>query len=287
MDQVGVVAARSVVAFFALLLMARLMGKQQISQLTYFDYIVGITIGDIAGFMSIELRESLPIGLTALVVWTALPIAMSYVSLKSTSARKLLEGEPSVVIKNGKVQEKALAKARYSIDDLMVQLRDRGVFNLADVAYAILEPNGALTVLRKSEKEAVTPQQLGLTVPAAGMPTVVIEDGQIRYGALQQAGYTAAWLLGELEKQGVRKVQDVVVAQVDASGKLYVDRRQDAQPPKPPQVGAQVQAALQQVAADLEQFALDTDDEVARSRYLQDAVRARRVLERLRPFLGA
>ncbi|NPV27299.1 MAG: DUF421 domain-containing protein [Firmicutes bacterium] len=214
-------------AFISILVYARILGKEQVGQLTVYDYITGITFGDLAAMIAIGGTEKIWQHLWALTVFVALAFSAAFITEKSRPLRKLIEGEPTVVIHNGKILEDNMRRMRYSVDNLMTQLRDKNIFNIADVEYAILETNGSLSVLPKSQHRPVTPQDLQLPTQYEGVPTELVVDGQVIYPNLQQLNLDEQWLIAELQKQGFNSVRDVVYASLDASGKLYIDQRRD------------------------------------------------------------
>lgn len=228
MPLVGVVVIRSFIAFFVLLLLARLMGKTQISQLSFFDYIVGITVGSIAAVMSVDTTIQAVNCAVALLVWAGLAVAMDSLVLKSLPARKLIEGEPTVVIRNGKLMEEAMARSHYSVSELMTQLRQHQVFDLARVQEAILETDGKLSVLTKPEESSPTRKDLNIgTASMGGEPVILVVDGNIAHHRLKERKLDENWLMEHLKARGVSRVDDVMVAQLGTTGELYVDTRAD------------------------------------------------------------
>lgn len=207
----------------------RLMGKQQMSELTFFDYIVGITIGSIAATLSVQLNQNTTATLAGLGVWSILPIMLAYFSMKHVWVRKLVEGEATVVIENGKILETQLAKIRLSIDDLLAQLRAKNIFNIADVEFALFETCGKLSIQLKSQKQPLTPGDLNLPTKYTGLPTTLIEDGQVLIDALKSLRLTKAWLQFQLGKQNIKDLSQVSLAQLDTTGNLYVDLKGDQQ----------------------------------------------------------
>lgn len=222
-----VVVIRSIVSFFFLLVLVRLMGKQQISELTFFDYVVGITIGSIASTISVEVNQNAIATLTGLTVWAILAFSLAAISLKSVWVRKVVEGEATVVVENGKILEKNLKKIRLSIDDLISQLRVQGVFNLTDVEFAMFETNGKLSVQKKSQKQPVTPADLNIPTGYDGLPTTLISDGVLLKDALKALNLSQAWLQYQLDKQNIKDITEVSLAQLDTKGNLYVDLQGD------------------------------------------------------------
>jgi len=228
MNVFGEVLYQTILAFFAILIYARVLGKQQVAQLTFYDYINGITFGSIAGALAADTDPTKTLAhLTALTLFAALTFGASYLSLKSRPARKLLEGEPTIVVHNGKILEENMAKMRYNLDDLWMQLRDKNVFNLADVEFAISEPNGALSVLLKTQKQPVTPETLGIPTQYQGISSELIVDGQIIEQNLKQNNLDPVWLQNQLRQQGIQDPKEVAYAALDTGGNLYVDRKQD------------------------------------------------------------
>jgi uncharacterized membrane protein YcaP (DUF421 family) len=222
-----VVIIRSVISFFALLLLVRLIGKQQVAQLTFFDYVVGITIGSIASTLSVQVNENTTATLAGMGVWAALAILLAYLGMHNVWVRKVIEGEATVVIENGKILEKNLLRIRISIDELISELRTQGVFNISDVEFAMFEPGGKISIQKKSSKQPVTPEDLNLTTKYNGLPTNLIMDGILLTDALQSLKLSRAWLQHQLNKQKIIDISDISLAQLDTMGNLFVDLKGD------------------------------------------------------------
>lgn len=227
MSIILVVLIRSFISFCALLLLVRLMGKQQVAELTFFDYVVGITIGSIASTLSVSVNQNTLATLAGMALWTFLPILLGYLSLHNVWIRKVVEGEGTVVIENGKILEDNLRKIRITIDDLISQLRTKGVFNITDVEFALFESNGKLSLQKKSQKRPVTPGDLVMKTSYEGLPTILIEDGIVLTDALSSLKLSRGWLQYQLEKVNIPDVKQVSLAQLDTEGNLYVDLQGD------------------------------------------------------------
>lgn len=221
------IALQTVLSFFSVLLLARILEKEQLSHLTYYEYVTGITLGSLAAGLAIDTVVPPGAVLLALVIYAGLTYLMGYVSLKSRVARKLLEGEPTIVIQNGKIMEENMKRLRYNVDDLLVQLREKGYFNISDVEFAILEPHGKLSVLPKSSKKPVTREDLQIPCGYEGITTELIVDGEVIYQNLKQNNLDEAWLIDQLRKQGINSPKEVLYAGLDTQGNLYVDRKRD------------------------------------------------------------
>ncbi|PKM88097.1 MAG: hypothetical protein CVU87_08255 [Firmicutes bacterium HGW-Firmicutes-12] len=223
MSIILVVVIRSIISFFSLLILTRIMGKQQVAELTFFDYVVGITIGSIASTLSVQVNQNTIATLAGMGVWTILPIMLAYLSLHNIWIRKVVEGEGTVLIENGNIIEKNLGKVRITIDDLLSQMRTQGVFDITDVEFAIIESNGRLSLQKKSQKRPVTPSDLNLSTMYEGLPTNLIEDGILLVDAIESLKLSKAWLYHQLDKVNIQDIKLISLAQLDTKGVLYVD----------------------------------------------------------------
>ena len=216
---------RTTLGFAILLLLTRLLGKKQLSQLTVFTYITGIALGSMAAEMVLNNDVHIINGVIALTLWSVLVFIIEWIALKSAAARVLLDGEPAIVIKNGLILENVLKKQRLNMDDLTMQLRLNQVFSVADVEYAILEPNGALTVMKKSGKNSVTKEDMKIPSAPTGMPAEIITDGKVVEKNLLELGFSRQQLNDELQRQGIADIKNVLYAELQADRSLYVQRR--------------------------------------------------------------
>lgn len=215
---------RTIGAFIALLVLARFLGRKQLSQLTYFHYITGIAFGSIAAEMAGQTDVKFMNGLVSLIVWAVLTLLASYISLKSPRGRLLLDGQPAIVVRDGILLEKEMRKLRLHLDDLMMMLREQSIFSIQDVHYAILESNGELSVLKKIQQQEATKQDVQAPVPIPKyMPSEIISDGKVVEKNLVELNLTEEWVLKELKKKGIQSVEQVFFAQLQTDGSLYVD----------------------------------------------------------------
>lgn len=221
-----IVFLRGIFAFFSLLILTHFMGKKQISQLTFFDYITGITIGSIAASLTVDLSTQAIPTWTGLLTWTLGTMVLGIITVHSRNWRKRIDGEPTVVIQNGQILESNLEQLNYSIDDLRAQLREANAFNIADVEFAVLEPNGKLSVQMKSQLQPLTPADLQIPTAYKGLATELIMDGHIIGPNLKQLNLSEKWLREQIEGRNHR-IEDVYYAEIDTQGNLYVDLRDD------------------------------------------------------------
>ncbi|ABO50655.1 protein of unknown function DUF421 [Desulforamulus reducens MI-1] len=227
MSPIWEIALRSIGAFFALLVITRIVGKEQLGQLTVSDFANAIAIGSIAASMATDHKENVNYYIIGIIIFGSLTYLTNLISLKYRPARKMLEGEPTVMIHNGKVLEKNMSKERYSMDNLTMQLREKNIFNIADVEFAVLEPNGRLSVLLKSNKQPLTASDLKISTNYIGIPSELIVDGKLIKQNLTQNNLSEQWLMDQLKKQGIHNVNEVTYASLDTSGNLFVDKKQD------------------------------------------------------------
>lgn len=278
------VTLRSLLTFAVMLMFTRLLGKRQITQLTYFEYITGITLGSLAAYAALEESIHWLYPLLAIAVWTLASLGAELLTLKSKTARNLIEGKGTVIIKDGKILEDNLHKERYTTDELLSQLRQKNVFRAADVEFAVLETTGNLSVLLKREHQPITPTRLGVEVPNVQEPQTVIMDGKLLDEPLATIGLNREWLHTELEKIGVT-LDNVYLAQVDGYGQLYVDLYDDELQVPAPSSLALLWTNLKKIQADLELFALSTSNSSAKGMY-QNAAKSLQVqLAKLEPYL--
>lgn len=226
MDQLFLVIWKSILIFALLGILTRLVGRKLLAQMSYFDFVVGITIGSISGSYVVQAVKGTWI-LIAPVLLAACTIAFDYAHLRSLRLRKLATGEPVIIMQNGNILEKNMKKARYHLDDLEMQLRDKDVFDFAEVEFAVLEPHGQLSVLKKSQFQPITPKDMNQSPPYKGLSTELIKDGDILEQNLQQLNLTKEWLMQQLKSRNIENIKDVVYASVNTDKVLYTSIRQD------------------------------------------------------------
>lgn len=224
---------KSLIAIAVLYLLARLMGKKQVSQLTFFDYVVGISIGSIAAAFAVDPSVNYIEGIAGMAVFAVFPLALSYISMKHYGARKLLDGKPIILIQDGKIMEKALKKSKINVNDLLEECRQKDAFDIADVAYAVFEASGKVSVLKKAPAQPPTRRDMKISIGAEGLCTNIIVDGHVLCNNLQLLGKDAAWLDEELKKQGAPAPEDILHCYIDAANRIHIDRKNRDPAPTP------------------------------------------------------
>ena len=219
---------RTTISFVVLLLLARLLGKKQLSQLTFFHYITGITIGSTAADIASQKETPFIDGLISLIWWTILTIIATKITLNSTKMRDILDGSSTVIIKNGEISVQALKTSKLHMDDLLMLLREQSVFSIQDVHYAILETNGQLSILKKPAQQSATKQdaKADVSIPPH-IPIEVIADGHIVWNTMEELNLTEEWLMKKLKKKDIENVEEVFYAQLQPNGSLYICTREE------------------------------------------------------------
>lgn len=214
---------QTVVSFIVLLALTRLLGKQQVSQLTYYEYLNGITIGSIAANMATDEFANTGEHLTGLVVYGLLTLAVSYSTVKNRKIRKMLAGEPVIVVQDGKILEDNLRKMHMDLDELTMQMRTAGVFDYKELELGIIEQSGQLSILKKPKYQEATQEDVGKKQKSKGLAVEVIIDGQIIYQNLECMGHDGRWLVDQLHQRKIKSVSDVFFATVNKQGELEID----------------------------------------------------------------
>ncbi|KGN01202.1 membrane protein [Clostridium novyi A str. 4570] len=226
MNEGLVVVVRGIIGFFTLLIFARLLGKQLISELTLFDYIIGITIGSTASSLTTDLTSRAWPHWVGITIWVVLAVIFQFITLKSKPASDYIDDKPTVIMLDGQILESAMGKRRYRIEDLLAQLRSKNIFNLNEVKFALLEKDGTLSVLKKSEYNNVTLKDLNIPTSPANPSFEIIYDGVIIEKNLQNANTNVEWLKEQLKLRNL-KVSDVFLASLCPPDNLYIDLYKD------------------------------------------------------------
>lgn len=216
-----VVLGRVVTVIPLLVIMTLLMGKRHVGELRLFDFIIAVTIGAVAGADIADPTVRHGPTAFAIVLLALLHLTVTHGILKNRVFAHLVSLEPIIVMKNGQVLKSHLQRARMPLDTLLELLREKGVFDLNKVEFAIIEPDGKLSVLKKSQYQTVTPGDLKIQTDYKGMAIPLVVEGQPFKKGLLAAGLEETWLVGELEKQGL-EVEEVFFAELNSDGSLHI-----------------------------------------------------------------
>lgn len=276
---------RTILFVITLFAITKIGGKKQLAELSFFEYVSGITIGSIAGEVIMGLDGNMFHGVLAILIFGGFTYFVDVLSIKSKSFRDIIEGKATVLIKDGKILEENMKKEKYTIDELNSLLRQKNVFKTADVEFAVLEPRGDLSILLKREMQPITPKDLNLKVAPEKEAQTVIMDGQVLNDQLTAAGKNRGWLDIELANLGVT-LENVFLAQVDSYGNLTIDTYDDQLQVPSPQPRQLLLAMMKKCQGDLELFALETNDDEAKQMYDRNAKKLQSAINRVKPFLN-
>lgn len=216
---------RSILIYIFVLIVMRLMGKREIGQLQPFELVISIMIADLA---SIPMTDSgIPIsnGIVAILGLLVMHLTISIINIKSIKAREIICGKPRILIYRGKIDEKALKKERFTINELQERLRGNNVVNLGDVEYAILETNGEITVIQKPEKRNTIPEDFNIIPEYEGIPYDLIIDGKIMDKNLKVIGKDKKWLIKQVEKFKM-KPEEALIVTIDGKGQIFCQKKE-------------------------------------------------------------
>jgi uncharacterized membrane protein YcaP (DUF421 family) len=274
---------RSFFVVIILFTISKLLGKKKIGELGLFEFLSGIAIAGISTVVILGNEMFLKGAISIFIIFIVL-LLIDVIAIKSKSFHDFVKGTSTTFIKDGKVLEDNLKKERYTADELFSALRQKNIFNIADVEYAQLEASGDLSVLPKKESIPVTPKDMKIPTANAKEPYTVIMDGQILDEDLGKTGKTRQWLNVELEKLGVL-LENVYIGQVDSYGELTVDVYDDTLNIASPQERPLLMAMLKKSQADLELYSLSTDCDKAKEMYKRNGEKMKNLVKKLEPFL--
>jgi uncharacterized membrane protein YcaP (DUF421 family) len=216
---------RALISLITLFLITKLIGKKQVSQLSLFDYVIGISIGNFAAEMIINLESEEIYGIIAVIIFGVIAYLVSILTMKSITLRRFFSGEPTILIQNGKIIKSSLKKTRFDLNDLLEVLRCKGYFDISQVEYALMEANGEVSVLPKVEYRPVTTKDLNIKPNKEDLVANVIIDRKIMPQALENMNKSKAWLMHELEVKGI-SLEDVLLATLDSNEKLIIYKQE-------------------------------------------------------------
>ena len=216
---------RAIIIYIFVLLIMRLMGKREIGQLQPFELAISIMIADLASIPMTDTGVPISNGIIPILGLLVMHLVISVVNLKSIKAREIICGKPRILIYRGKIDEKALKKERFTINELEERLRGNNVVNLCDVEYAILETSGNITVIQKPEKRNTIPEDFNIVPDYEGISYDLVVDGKIMDENLKKLGKNYQWLKKQVEKFNIRPEEALVVT-IDAKGQIFCQEKE-------------------------------------------------------------
>jgi uncharacterized membrane protein YcaP (DUF421 family) len=216
------VALRSFAALLTLFFLTKLLGKKQISQLSVFEYIIGISIGSVAAEMSIDTNIPYANGIVAMAVYASTVFILSSLTLKSMTIRRFFAGTPTILLQNGKINIKGLKKCLLDVNDFLEECRSKGYFDLSELEYAIMETSGKISFLPKSEHRPLKAMDIEIKPPYDALLANVIIDGKVMKKNLQLVNKSESWLMNELKKQGYNVLDNILLVTLDVNNNINV-----------------------------------------------------------------
>ena len=216
---------RSIVLYIIVLIVMRLMGKREIGQLQPFELAISIMIADLASIPMTDTGVPIFNGIIPILGLLIMHLIISVINLKSSKAREIICGKPSILIYRGKINEKNLKKERFTINELEERLRGNNVINLGDVEYAILETSGQVTVIQKPNKRNTIPEDFNITPEYEGIPYDLVIDGEVMEKNLEAIGKNYNWLKKQVEKFDI-KPEDALVVTIDGKGQIFCQKKE-------------------------------------------------------------
>lgn len=213
---------RTILVLVILFFITKMMGKKQISELNFFDYVVGITIGSIAADISLDIEKDMIAGIAALFIYGFISYIISFVSIKSILARRFFIGVPTVLVEKGKIIESGLKKSKIDVNDLLMEARENGYFNLDEIDYALMEVNGNISFLPKEKDKPVTKKDMKIKCSNEGLTVNAIIDSKYMVNNMKAINKDKEWLDHELKVNGYDNYDNILLATIDNNYKVTI-----------------------------------------------------------------
>lgn len=223
----AIIFIRTLILYFTILISMRIMGKRQLGELELSEFIVAALVADLAATPLQEIGTPLLNGLIPILTLFCLEIIIAGISMRSIKARRFVFGNPEILIENGRIDGEKMRKNRFTIDELMQELRQQGITDLTEIEYAILETNGKLSVILKKDSAPVTPKTMNIPAESDGYTHIIINDGRVLDNNLKLLGRDRGWLKKELKNNNVSSQSEVYLLTLSETGKVYLQRKEE------------------------------------------------------------
>ena len=217
----AIVLVRTLIIYFALLLTMRLLGKRQLGEMELSEFVVAALIADLASHPLQDMGIPLLNGLIPILVLFCCEVLIAGLSLRHIRLRSLIFGKPSLLIVRGSILQQEMFRNRFTVDELMQELRSQGIADLSIIEYGILETNGKLNVILAPAERPATAAQLGLKPSEGGYPSILISDGRVLEANLRHLGFDLTWLQKRLRENGASSPREVFLMTATPSGRIY------------------------------------------------------------------
>ena len=221
MNEITNVILRTIFIIIIIFILFKLMGKKQVSQMSMFDYITGITIGSIAADISLDIEKNIQLGIVCLLIYCLIDILISYLNLKSIKLRYFFEGKEVPLITNGKINKENMKKNKITINNLQTEARLMGYFDLFEINNAILEPSGMISFEPFDKVKPATKKDIGIKSTNKGLVYNLIIDGEIVKDNLEHTKKTEKWLKNQIKQKG-KNIEDILLLTIDETEKINI-----------------------------------------------------------------
>ena len=222
----AIIFVRTVILYFAILISMRIMGKRQLGEMEISEFIVAALIADLAATPLQDIGIPLLNGLVPIIIMFCFEIIIAGLNMRSVKLRKLTYGRPEIIIRNGRIIREAMQKNRFTLDELMQELRAQGLTDTAQVEYAVLETNGQLSIILKSGNQPATASQMGVVGDDVSYAHIIINEGRILDNNLELLGRDRRWLSNELKRQNFRSADEVYILTLSESGRVFCQAKE-------------------------------------------------------------
>ena len=212
---------RTIILYLLIIAGVRLMGKRQVGELEPSELVLALIIADLAAVPMQDFGIPLLSGIIPILTLLCITMILSVLTMKSVKFRAIICGRPSIIVENGKIHQREMKKNRFTVDELMEELRMKGITDLSTVKYAILETNGMISVLPYANQLPATAEQMNVTPDDVGLPIVIINDGRVLDHNLKTRGLDGSWLQKRLEEHKIKSAKDVFLLTVDEQNRVY------------------------------------------------------------------
>ena len=222
MNEIFTVIIRSIVSLTVLFAVTKLLGKKQVSQLSLFDYVIGISIGNFAAEITLNMETQFINGIVAMIVFGLIAFSVSILTMKSIILRRFFMGTPTILIQEGKILEKNLKKVKFDVNDLLEECRSKNYFDIKEIEYALLESKGTVSILPKDENNPITKKDMNIKPQKKSLVANVIIDTKIMNQNLENMNKNEEWLKQQLKEKGYKKTDNILLATLDINEKLTI-----------------------------------------------------------------
>lgn len=222
----AIIFVRTVILYFAILISMRIMGKRQLGEMEISEFIVAALIADLAATPLQDIGIPLLNGLVPIIIMFCFEIIIAGLNMRSVKLRKLTYGRPEIIIRDGRIIREAMQKNRFTLDELMQELRAQGLTDTAQVEYAVLETNGQLSIILKSGDQPATASQMGVDADDVSYAHIIINEGRILDNNLKLLGRDRRWLANELKRQNLRSADEVYILTLSENGSVFCQAKE-------------------------------------------------------------